>query len=405
MKIKNQGKGNQSGAIMIVAMLFATALLSLAYSSHSATDSKLAVVRYNADALQAELAAQSGIEYGRHRLAMDSDWTGNEYLAIEYSEGVYFTVEAEREHEEHGESEGEGNESGEVELEVEGDAGDGHSELEAKLSPIGGENFADLVLVLLGGEDYFTGVEIEGDILVTDEMDKVMDYGYDQNLVGGWSLGGPSEINGTEFHCSSVDGTIYKFTDTDYADWPASEVITDQPHMMPSWDLDVYLNSPEYRVFDGVTKVQYQNFWEPCVFILEPGQNLYLKNCNFWGGIVVWSPKDHDLRSGFRNRLKIKNSVIGSTCTPENIGIIAPACEVMNIGGASSTHGFSFVNEVKNFRCMHVVGQLVVVDRVKQARWSDFIYDSQVADNPPPGVVLNRSMAGLTISRMGEHLE
>jgi hypothetical protein len=403
MKIRNKGRGNQSGAILIIAMIFATALLSLAYSSHSATDSKLAVIRYNADALQAELAAQSGIEYGRHRLAMDSNWTGSEDLAIEFADQVFFTVEAEREH--HGEEEGEGSQSGEIELEVEGDAGDGHSELEAKLAPIGGENFADIVLVLLGGEDYFTGVEIEGDILLTDQEEMVMDYGYDQNLIGGWTLGGPSEINGTEFHCSSVDGTIYKFTDTDYAGWPASEVITNQPHKMPSWDLDVYLNPSEYRIFDGVTKVQYQNFWEPCVFILEPGQNLFIKNCNFWGGMVVWCPKDYDLRSGFRNRLKIKNSTIGSTCTPVNIGIIAPACEIMNIGGASSTHGFSFVNEVKNFRCMHVSGQLVVVDRVKKARWSDFYYDSQVAENPPPGVLLNSSLAGLGIARIGEHLE
>lgn len=396
-------KGEQ-GAILIIAVIFATALASLAYSSFTTVEANMQISRHEADALRAELAAQSGLAFGMRQLSADPDWEGTDY-AIEFAPGASFECVT---------GEVDGGASGSIGLGVTAEAGDGYRELGAELTPNGGSFEGEVALAMLGGDDDLMGVEIYGDVLITDMENMVFDWTCDGDDICGYELAGPDFINGSDLHCSYVDGTIWKFTNEDYAGWPANEVVIDTPHMMPEWNLDEYIesgsgggcgsygSSGDYIVYRNVTKIQNRNFYKPVVIINDPGKNIYIKNCKMWSGLVVWCPSDYDLRSGPRQTLKVKNSVLGSHCRPETIGVIAPACEFQQISGCSWSYGFSFLGEVKKMQNMYMEGMVYVVNRVKQIKYSEFTYDEYIYENLPPGINLENDFSGYTIARMGE---
>lgn len=405
MKIYRNSSGSQKGAVLILVMVFATGLSALAYSSFSSIEANFAIARQDADALRAELAAQSGLEYGQLRLSLDADWVGVGGSGIEFAPDSYFTCTPDVPS---------GQTVGTIDLQVTGEAGDGYRELSARMTPVGGDFIAGVALGMLGGDDDVTGTDIIGDVLITDAMNSVYDYKYDEDEVGYYELAGPDSIEGSELHCSWVNGTIYKFTNTDYAGWPADEVVLESAHMMPEWDLDVYLpiedggsgTSADYEYFYNTTKLFNKCYWKPVVVINDPGKNLYVKNCNFYGGLIMYCPKDYDLRDGARQTLKVKDSIIGSQCQSTNIGIIAPGSEFQQISGFwSSSYGFSLYHDVKNMRCFHQTGMAYVVNRVKRICSSEFIYDEYVYENLPPGITLENQMSGYSIASIGEDLD
>jgi hypothetical protein len=402
MKLYRNPSGSQRGAILILVMVFATGLVTLAYSSFSTIEASFRISEQDTDALQAELAAQSGLEYGRLRLGLDKGWPGIGGSGVEFAPDIYFTCTPDVPI---------GQTAGTIDLQVTGEAGDGYRELSARMTPVGGVFEAEVALGLLGGDDYIIGSDIVGDLLVTDAMSSVYDWVYDEDEEGSYVLAGPDSIEGTELNCSWVNGTIYKYTNIDYAGWPADEVVIDTPHMMPEWDLDVYLpengaSSSDYQIFYNKTKFQYKTYYKPVVVINDPGMNLYVKNCRFYGGLVMYCPKDYDLRNGPRQTLKVKNSMIGNRCQPLNIGIIAPGSELQQISGSWSTsYGFSIYHDIKRMRCFHQTGMAYVVNRVKLISSSEFIYDEYVYKNLPPGITLENEMSGYSIASIGEDLD
>lgn len=409
MKTYRNPHTGERGAILILAMLFTATLSALAYSSFSAVEANFAIARQDADALRAELAAQSGIEYGKFRLALDSDWEGTDANGIEYADGTVFTCVT---------GATQGGTVGSVDLDVTGESGDGYRELASRMTPYGGNWEGDIALALLGGDDDITGTYVCGDVLVTDAMNSVFDWQYDAEEVGSYALQGPDTIEGTDFHCSWVNGTVYKFTNKDYVGWPADEVVLDSAHLMPQWDLDVYLeenvaNPNDYHFYYNTNKIQYKTFYKPVVVINPPGKNIFIKNSRLYGGLIVWSPKDYDLRQGPRQTLKVKDSVIGSPCIGTRIGAIAPASEFHQIstnsgcGNRYSTviEGFSMVNTVKDMRNTYHDGMLYVVNQVKRIRSTDFYYNEFIHENLPDGISLENSMSGYSIASMGENLD
>lgn len=407
MKTYRNPRTGERGAVLILAILFTATLSALAYSSFSAVEANFAIARQDADSLRANLAAQSGIEYGKFRLAMDSDWEGTS--GIEYAANTVFTCTA---------GAIPGGTAGSVELDVTGESGDGYRKLSSRMTPKGGSWEGDIALALLGGDDDITGAYVCGDILVTDAMNSVFDWQYDAEQVGSYALQGPDSIEGTALHCSWVNGTVYKFTNHDYVGLPADEVVLETPHMMPQWDLDVYLeenvtNPNDYHFYYNTNKIQYKTFYKPVVVINPPGKNIFIKNSRLYGGLIVWSPKDYDLRQGPRQTLMVKDSVIGSPCIGTRIGAIAPASEFHQIStnsGSSNRYstvieGFSMINTVKDMRNAYHDGMLYVVNHVKRIRSADFYYNEFVYENLPDGISLKNSMSGYSIERMGENLD
>lgn len=402
MKLYRNPSGSQRGAILILVMVFATGLVTLAYSSFSTIEASFRITEQDTDALQAELAAQSGLEYGQLRLSLDADWLGIGGSGVEFAPDTYFTCTP---------NVPSGLTAGTIDLQVTGEAGDGYRELSARMTPVGGTFEAGVALGLLGGDDDITGTDIIGDVLITDALSSVYDWSYDEDGVGSYQLAGPDSIEGSELHCSWVNGTIYKFTNTDYAGWPADEVVLDSAHLMPEWDLDVYLpengaSSSDYEFFYNKTKFQNKTYYKPVVVINDAGTNLFVKRCNFYGGLIMYCPKDYDLRDGPRQTLKVMDSRIGSHCRPLNIGIIAPGSEFQQISGSwSVSYGFSLYHDIKNMRCFHQTGMAYVINRVKRICSSEFIYDEYVFENLPPGISLENQMSGYSIASIGEDLD
>ena len=386
----------------MLVMVFATGLVTLAYSSFSTIEASFAISKQDADALQAELAAQSGLEYGQLRLSLDADWLGISGSGIEFAPNTFFTCTPNVPN---------GLTAGTIDLQVTGEAGDGYCELSARMTPVGGVFEAEVALGLLGGNDNITGTDIVGDLLVTDAMNCVYDWVYDEEGVGSYVLAGPDAIAGTNLHCSWVNGTVFKFTNTDYAGWPADEVVLDSAHLMPEWDLDVYLpengaSSSDYEFFYNKTKFQNKTYYKPVVVINDTGKNLFVKRCRFYGGLIMYCPKDYDLREGPRQTLKVMDSVIGSHCQPKNIGIIAPGSEFQQISGSwSVSYGFSLYHDIKNMRCFHQTGMAYVINRVKRICSSEFIYDAHVYENLPHGITIENQMSGYSIASIGEDLD
>jgi len=380
---------------MILTLLFATGMTALAYSSFASTEANFAIARQETDALRAELAAASALSYGKRQLSMDSDWPGTGNSMIEYAPDHYFSVTAATV----------AGGAGALEMACSGESGDGFRELSAELTPQGGNFQAEVALAMLGADDHLQGSEIYGDVLVTDAMSCVYDWRRDANGDGAFYLEGPDSIEGSGLHCSTIYGNLYKFTDYDFCGWPTNEIEIDTPHSGPEWDLDVYCDPDKYTIMYNVKKLSYETHYKPVVIVNSTCvPQVYIKNCNLYGGLVVWCPNDYDLRDGSRNRLKYKNSVIGSHCQPYNIGIIAPACEIQQIGNASWSYGFSFVNNIKKMQCMHMEGMLYVVNRIKQMKWTEIEYSSYVNDNLPPGIELDTNSSGYSISSIGESL-
>ena len=409
MKTYRNPHTGERGATLILAMLFAATLSALAYSSFSAVEANFAIARQDADALRAELAAQSGIEYGKFRLALDSDWEGTDANGIEYADGTTFTCVTDAT---------QGGTVGSVDLDVTGESGDGYREFASRMTPYGGNWEGDIALALLGGDDDITGAYVCGDVLVTDAMNSVFDWQYDEEETGSYALQGPETIEGTDFQCSWINGTVYKFTNKDYVGWPADEVVLDSAHMMPQWDLDLYLeenvsNPDDYHFYYDTNKIQYKTFYKPVVVINPEGKNIFIKHSRLYGGLIVWSPKDYDLRQGPRQTLKVKDSVIGSHCIGTRIGAIAPACEFHQISANSGSgnfysteiQGFSMVNTIKDMRNLYHEGLLYVVNRVKRIRSTHFYYNSYIYENLPDGINLENNMSGYSIASLGENLD
>ena len=409
MRAYRNARAGERGATLILAILFAATLSALAYSSLSAVEANFAIARQNVDSLRADLAAQSGVEYGRLRLTMDSDWEGTDGSWVEYAENTAFACVA---------NATQGATAGSVDLDVTGESGDGHRELSSRMTPMGSNWEGEVALALLGADDTVTGASVYGDVLVTDAMNSVFDWQYDSEEIGSYALQGPDKIEGTDLHCSWVNGTVYKFTDKNYANWPADEIVLNSAHVMPQWDLDVYLeenvsNPNDYHFYYNTNKIQYKTFYKPVVVINPPGKNIFIKDSRLYGGLIVWSPKDYDLRQGPRQTLKVKDSVIGSQCIGMRIGAIAPASQFHQIstssgwGNCYSTviHGFSMVNTIKDMRNARHDGVLYVVNRVKRIRSTDFYYNAFISENPPDGISLENRMSGYSIASMGESLD
>ncbi|MDP7061358.1 MAG: hypothetical protein QF489_00295 [Planctomycetota bacterium] len=364
-----------------------TSLLAAATASYTgALEDVIDIQRDDASALHAELAAESGLEYAQRRLILNPAWTGTGPDGVTLSDGLttFMIAAAPDESSPFGENV--------HTLEIDGSYGDSSARLGSAVRlHMGSSDDSELALIFLGEDFKQSHGWVYGDALVTDRANMVSDWIFDEEGVGSYQSGGAVADGSTLFVCTGVTGTLYKYR-SDLADyqWLGEETVITESTKAPAWDLDEYLvEGPGLRIYDGVTKLTNEYVAETAVFILEPGQTLKLKGCNMAGGVVVYCPKDYDLRSGSRNTIILQRGTQiggGEEGFEPNIGLIAPGGKIKNDARGNWMSGFHFVNEVGNFKYAEIWGQMVILNDCQNLRDCEVIYYAPAADERPSAI-------------------
>lgn len=369
----------------MIALLFTSFVAMLATSFGSSARTQMAVERDEGASVRAELAAQAGLDFARRQLYLDPVWNGVPEPGIALDGATSFLVTRL---------------PGEVsavapttvELVAEGRSATARFRLESEIHVVPGDELRTKVLAPLGEEVDVKYADIHGDISVPDKLGVVWDWNPRLNGgAGGWEPGGPDELEEFDFETTTLEGVLYKYTNTVYLGG-AAERITTKPLRMPAWNLDPYLTpGPDRVILDGPESIQNQVFEQTVVIRPCPRRSwLLLDDNEFRGGLVVWAAADTDLRSvrPLEIRMQHQNRFGGGTRgIHPHIGLIAPTAEVRNISGLGQTYrGFNFWNEAEQDNWMDLYGQLVVVNEVEHIMHANLVFDPDVVANPPPGI-------------------
>lgn len=385
----------QRGTVLLLVILV-TGLLATLTASYSGTlEDRMDLQRDEASALRAEFAAESGLEYAQRRLLLDSSWTGTDEGGITLGDGMtnFVISSAADEDSSFGDN---------VHvLEVDGEYGESRAQLGSAVQVFPGESgTSELALIFLGEDFKQTHGMVYGDVVITDRANKVDDWVFNEEGVGSYQAGGAALDGNTQFICTGVEGTLYKYRDDvgDYQ-WLGDEVILTENTKAPTWNLDDYLvPGPGKVIIEGVTSMDWEYYEETVVFVLEEGQTLKLKGCTFAGGLVIYCPTDYDLRSGYRNTVMFKQGTCvggGDGGVEPNIGVIGPGIRLKNDGHGSWICGFHFVNEIGNFKYADILGQMVILNKCQNLKDCEVSYYAPAAENRPSAITFG-SVGGYT---------
>ncbi len=377
--------------VLILTLVFTGALILFAAGMSNSARTQLALKRDEAEALRAEMAAESGLEFARRQFALDAAWAGTSADGFELPDGSSFSVLVKS-------LEDVGGGATEAAFTVTGRNGEGVHKFSSLVlvAPSGGGAYP-YALLFLGENFSMSHGMVYGDVLFADRAYKVNDWLFDAYGDGYYAdANGPETDGKKEFICTGVDGTVYKYRDDleDYQ-WLGKEVLLEGNVNMPSWDLDEFkvpgpgkkiLTNP-HNVGNKTWALNGATYEETVVINLLNKQTVTLTNCNFKGGLVVLCPDDYDIRSGARNLVHLKKGTKiggGTQGAAPNIGLIAPGGKLKNETNPNTLNGFHLVNEVDLFRNSTVNGQMVILNACKDIRDCVINYDPKVVENLPP---------------------
>ena len=390
--ISHSSHGKQRGTVLLLVILVTGLLATLTASYSGSLEDRMDVQRDESAALRAEFAAESGLEYAQRRLLLDSSWTGTGENGLTLGDGLtHFVIAAAAD------PDSSYGDNVHV-LEVEGEYQESKAQLGSAIQVFPGEaGTSELALIALGDDFKMKHGMVYGDVLVSDKANKVNDWVFNESGIGSYQQGGADIAGETIFICTGVDGTVYKFDDeADDYQWLGDEVVITENSQAPAWDLEDWIvPGPGKVIFDGVTSMSNEYYDETAVFILDEGEKLVLKGCTFAGGLVVYCPKDYDLRQGYRNLVKFKNGTCvggGDEGVEPNIGIIAPGGKLSTDCDGTWICGFNFLDEVGAVHYGEILGQTIVLNTIKNLDDCEVSYWAPAAENRPS--VINFGVVG-----------
>jgi hypothetical protein len=382
---------SRNGSILLVVAVFAFVIYAAGVSLAGSVYDRVEIERDGVDALKAELAAESGLEYAQRRLLLDTNWSGTGTDGITLPDGARFVVTAAFEET--------GTYGDDVHIvDVEGTYGEGRVVLGGGVKVYAGDGgTSSLALIFLGQNFKMSHGMVYGDVLLVDRAAKCDDWMFDATGEGYYAAAhGPASDGTKTFVCTGVDGTLFKYRD-DLADyqWLGEEVVISDNSVMPSWDLEEFLTpragqinlvNPHNMGAQG-WKLDNQYYEDTVVVVLDNNQALTLTNCHFNGGLVVISPFAQDARLGNSNLVHVKKGTTiggGSNGVYDHIGLIAPGGKLKSDNQTSSISGFSLVKEVDLHKYCYISGQFVILEYCKDLKDCEVTYDPAVGDNLPP---------------------
>ncbi|MCH2113030.1 MAG: hypothetical protein MK213_09250 [Planctomycetes bacterium] len=388
---QTQARSSERGAVFLFALLLTSIMASLATSFGSSVRTQLNVAHHASQELQADLAAQSGLEYALRRLSLEPGWTGTPQGGWDVG-GM--TLEVDCTHQ--------GNQTTVV---VDGVSEEGRAQLTADLASSSGMALGNKACILLGSEFDITSAQIVGDIIIPDQLGVVQDWVNDAQGNGMWVPGGSSTLGPMWFQWAQVTGELSKYTNNQYIPWANNEVVVSDGIRMPSWNLNDYLiPAAGVTIFQDVNHISQTVVHDLAVFVLDPGETLTIEQCQMLGGVIVWCEPDYDLRSEPRNEVYFTSCQIGRGTPNDPVGLIAPAAKVTtdpNSGGGQ-VHGFSFWGSGEGIRSVLIQGQLVVVNRLTDFANAQIVFKPSLEGNEPDGIDIVDSSGSLELLQIRE---
>jgi hypothetical protein len=229
-----------------------------------------------------------------------------------------------------------------------------------------------------------------------------------EQVQGVWTRTGGDDSNLVSLSRIESESTFHNFSEQIYK-WASEQEQVEQPIHAPGWDLDSYLvPSSKVQIFENVTELSDQDIQATAVFILDPGQELKLKDVTFDGGLVIWCEQDFDVSGPPRNTVVLEgdNSVGSGNLSIENEALYAPGCLFTVKGkGRHSITGFSLVHSLQQVKRLHHEGVMVVLNSADGVFDSSFTYQRSAAMNPPTGLTFFGNLPSVDVELQLESIE
>jgi hypothetical protein len=379
------------GSVLLTVVMLMSFLFAVSISVTDSTQDQIEIQLDGSDALKAALAAESGLEYAQRRLLLQPDWPGTAAGGYAMPDGSRFEIVAGLE---------ENSEFGADvhEIQIEGFHGEGKARMGGGLRVVPGDGgTSDLALIVLAEDFTMTHGMVYGDVLLVDRAFKCDDWMCIPGGGGSYAPGhGPGADGVKEFVCTGVDGTVFKYReDLDDYQWLGPEVVISENAVMPSWDLDEFLQPGPGKVHlinphnmgNEIWKLNGLTYEDTVVITLLNNQTVTLTNCHFNGGLVVVSPFAADAREGNSNLIHVKKGTTiggGAHGAYPHLGLIAPGGNLKSDNDQSEIVGFTLVKDVDLFKFGEIRGQMVILNDCKNLRDCEITYVPEVGENLPP---------------------
>ena len=377
----------------MLVMVFTSVALWALTSFSTQTRIRVADAKGGKESLGAELAAQSGLEFGLTQLLADANWLGAK--AISVGSGEFFTVTRT--------DIPTGRTFQTAELLIDGFRGDSMYRIEAAVDVIAGSPLLSSGLVLYGGMAEVHNSTFTGDVTIADDPSRVWDW---DPVVEDWVPSGLPAVKDFKFTSNEGDGTLFKYTDRVYSGWD-DQFMNHTDMYMPAYDFSEYttpgddrtiLKSPGDLV--GITSDK------TLVVVLDPGERITMRDCDLRGGLVVVTDGVHDVRDGALTEVQIMHSNTiggGDKGIHPNIGFMAPFSQVTGRSGIPNNYyGLSMWNGADTNVDLTIDGQLLVFNEVANLNFCKINWNSAVTSDPPLGIVYNDEPPSVDVTMVRE---
>ncbi|MDP6963295.1 MAG: hypothetical protein QGF46_03925 [Planctomycetota bacterium] len=379
--IHKKSNHKRRGTVLLLVIVVSGLLAALATSFADSMGNQIDTQRDEGQALRAQLAAESGWEFAQRQLLLDPNWSGTSSTVTLLDGMTQFDINTAID------TSGTYTETAHN-LSIDGSYGIGQAQLGGTVQVTAGDGgTSEIGLIFLGENLKLIQTNVMCDMLVTDLANKVEDWLFDANGDGYYQLGGANVDGQTKFNNSIVDGLLFRYkTSTNYQSL-GEEVLISEIAQAPAWDFTgLTTPGPGKMIINYSSEISEVYTDDTVIIVAADGQDIDISDCHFGGGLIVICPTGYDLREESRNTLDLNNDVIlggGTNGFENNIGLIAPGCEIQSKVDGIVVNGFSIFNQCRNVRDSQFTGQTVIVKDCKKILKTDFFYDADVANNLP----------------------